>query len=97
MKRILPFVLVLFGAAVGYASSFARNLTLSKSYANTVPTISQIWERVDTAMCPDAEAALGLAPGACTIEEGTVVSFTRGATETDVSVTFTFAGQWTKN
>lgn len=73
-----------------------KQVVVSSAYANSVPAINNIWTQVKGAMCPKAEEEAGLTPGTCSIEEGTVLSLTRRATETTVVVSFSFAGTWTK-
>ena len=101
---LLPATLagMLAGGAIGAGVTAKASLPLVKqevvtaSYPNSNAVIAGIWTNVDAALCPAAEAALGLQAGECTIEPGTVLSLTRGATETAVSVSFSFAGTYVK-
>ena len=73
-----------------------KQVVVSASYSNALPAVSSIWLQVETAMCPKAETEGGFTSGSCSIEEGTVVSLTRGKEETLVVTSFNFSGSWTK-
>ena len=76
------------------AADYSRRVSVERSFPNSNGVITSIWNQVDAALCPDAEAAADLDPGTCSVETGTVISFTRGATRTGVSANFKFAGSW---
>lgn len=78
------------------ATALKRKVTVSKSVPNNNQAITDIWSKVASALCADAEAKAGLSAGDCAVEPGAVVSFTRDATETHVSASFAFDGTWVK-
>lgn len=95
--------------SLGYAAGFASDGIVAKaavpvvqrystslSVPNANATITEIWARVKNATCAAIEADNGLDPGDCDVVPGTVVSFTRGETSTQVSVTYPLPGTFTR-
>ena len=76
------------------AASLDRKVTVTKCFDNGNAVIANIWDKVDTAMCADAAVEAGIDVGDCSVETGTVSSFTRGTEQTCNSTTFNFGGTW---
>ena len=87
-------------ATNGITASAAVPLTHRVSVRRVIPNsntaVDAIWTRVASSMCSAAETESGFDNGSSSVEEGTTVSFSRGATDTTVIATFAFAATVTK-